>query len=93
MNPFIPDQLIWWITAVDIPMITAFVFSLNRMRNAVDEQLHDLRDRFTAYKLEVAQSYASINHVKDLESRLIAHLLRIETKLDNTTYHRLPKEN
>lgn len=92
MNPFIPDQLIWWITAVDVPMITAFIFSLNRMRNAVDEQLRDLRDRFTAYKLEVAQNYASINHVKDLESRLIAHLLRIETKLDNTAYHRLPKE-
>ena len=93
MNSLIPDQLIWWITAVDVPMITAFIFSLNRMRNSVDEQLRDLRDRFTAYKLEVAQNYASINHVKDLESRLIAHLLRIETKLDNTAYHhRLPKE-
>ena len=90
--PLIPDQLTWWITAVDIPMITAFVFSLNRMRHSMDEQLRDLRDRFTAYKLEVAQNYASINHVKDLESRLIAHLLRIETKLDNTAYHRPPKE-
>ncbi len=48
MNPIIPDQLIWWITAVDIPMISAFIFSLNRMRNSVDEQLRDLRDRFTA---------------------------------------------
>jgi hypothetical protein len=95
MNPIIPDQLIWWITAVDIPMISAFIFSLNRMRNSVDEQLRDLRDRFTAYKLEVAQNYASINHVKDLESRLIAHLLRIETKLDNTAYRlpRQPQEN
>lgn len=92
MNSFIPDQLIWWITAVDVPMITAFVISLSRMRNSVDEQLRDLRDRFTAYKLEVAQNYASINHVKDLESRLIAHLLRIETKLDNTAYYRNPKE-
>ena len=93
MTPLIPDQLVWWITAVDIPMITAFIYAVNRLRNAMEEQLHDLRDRFTAYKLEVAQNYASINHVKDLESRLIAHLLRIETKLDNTAYHRLPKEN
>ena len=83
-----PDQLIWWITAVDVPMITAFVFSINRIRSAIEE----LRERFTAYKLEVAQNYASINNVKDLEARLISHLLRIETKLDNTTYHRMPKE-
>jgi len=80
----VPDQLIWWITAVDVPLVTAFVVSFNRMRQGLDQQLGDLRDRFTTYKLEVAQNYASINHVKDLESRLIAHLLRIETKLDNT---------
>lgn len=94
MNGFIPDQLIWWVSAVDVPMISAFVFALSRMRNSVEEQLRDLRDRFTAYKLEVAQNYASINHVKDLESRLIAHLLRIETKLDNTAYRvtRNPQE-
>jgi hypothetical protein len=86
MNNFIPDQLVWWVTAVDVPMITAFIFSITRIRNAIDEQLRDLRDRFTAYKLEVAQNYASINNVKDIESRLISHLLRIETKLDNTAY-------
>jgi hypothetical protein len=86
MNQFIPDQLIWWITAVDVPMISAFIYSISRIRNSIDEQLRDLRDRFTAYKLEVAQNYASINNVKDLEARLISHLLRIETKLDNTAY-------
>lgn len=80
----IPDQLVWWIAAVDIPLITGFIISISRLRQTIDTQLGDLRDRFTAYKLEVAQNYASINHVKDLESRLIAHLLRIETKLDNT---------
>lgn len=84
--PFIPDQLIWWITAVDIPMITGFVIAMNRTRHALENRLLNLGDHLTAYKLEVAQNYASINHVKDLESRVIAHLLRIENKLDNTVY-------
>lgn len=84
MMSFIPDQLVWWITAVDVPLATSFLISLSRLRQSLGQQIDDLRDRFTAYKLEVAQNYASINHVKDLESRLIAHLLRIETKLDNT---------
>lgn len=87
---FIPDQLIWWITAVDIPLITGFVISLNRIRHTLDTQIMHLRDMLTAYKLEVAQNYASVNNVKDLESRLIAHLLRIETKLDNTVYRTTP---
>lgn len=83
---FIPDQLIWWITAVDIPLVTGFVIAINRTRQALETRLLNLGDHLTAYKLEVAQNYASINHVKDLESRVIAHLLRIETKLDNTVY-------
>lgn len=81
-----PDQLIWWITAVDIPMISAFVFSLNRTRTTLEQRVTELRDHINTYKLDVAQNYASITHVKDLESRVIAHLLRIENKLDNTVY-------
>ncbi len=84
MIDFIPDHLRWWIAAVDVPLIAAFIAAFTQFRNTVTRQVDDIRERFTAYKLEVAQSYASINHVKDLESRLIAHLLRIETKLDNT---------
>lgn len=83
---FIPEQLIWWITAVDIPLVTAFLVTLNRLRQTLETRMQFLHEQLTAYKLEVAQNYASINHVKDLESRVIAHLLRIENKLDNTVY-------
>lgn len=89
----IPDTLFWWITAIDIPVMTGFVVAFNRLRNGTDNQIAEMRERLNAYKLEVAQNYASINHVKDLESRLIAHLLRIETKLDNTTYRINKQEN
>jgi hypothetical protein len=84
MTNFIPDQLIWWITAVDVPMITAFFIAFARLKRDVEHNIEQGRERLSAFKLTVAQNYASINHVKDLESRLIAHLLRIETKLDNT---------
>ena len=85
MTDFIPDHLIWWVTAVDVPLVAAFIAAFTQFRTRVTHQVDELRERFNTYKLEVAQNYASINHVKDLESRVIAHLLRIETKLDNTT--------
>lgn len=84
MSSFIPDQLIWWVTAVDVPLISAFLIAFARLKRDVEHEIERARDHLSAFKLEVAQSYASINHVKDLEARLIAHLLRIETKLDNT---------
>ncbi len=83
---FLSDPVLTWVLAVDVPLATAFLVAFSRFRRDVERALIDFRERFNAYKLEVAQNYASINHVKDLESRLIAHLLRIETKLDNTTF-------
>lgn len=84
MNDLILSNIGWWVTAIDIPLITAFIAACVHFRSNVTRQIDEMRERFNQYKLEVAQNYASINHVKDLESRLIAHLLRIETKLDNT---------
>jgi hypothetical protein len=86
MTSFLSESLVTWIVAVDIPLATTFFVIFSRFKRDVDILTDSLRERLNAYKLDVAQNYASINHVKDLESRLIAHLLRIETKLDNTTF-------
>lgn len=43
-----------------------------------------LKEELSAYKLEVAKSYASIQYLKDVEHRLTGHLVRIEKKLDET---------
>jgi hypothetical protein len=83
---FLSDPILTWVLAVDVPLITAFIAAFSKLRRDVERSIDDFRDRLNTYKLEVAQNYASINHVKDLESRLIAHLLRIETKLDNTAF-------
>lgn len=92
MMSFPSEQLWAWIVAVDIPLVTAFFIVLSRFKRDMELLVDTLRERLNAYKLEVAQSYASVNNVKDLESRLIAHLLRIETKLDNTTFKLHTKE-
>ncbi len=42
-----------------------------------------VRDSLSAYKLEVAKSYASIVYMKEVERRLTGHLVRIEDKLDS----------
>ena len=87
MSDYAPPAILWWVVTVDIPLISFFIMSLGRLRRDVETALTALRDGLSHYKLEVAQSYASIQQVKDLESRVIAHLLRIENKLDNSLHH------
>lgn len=94
MNIF-DSGLIWWITAVDLPALSGLlwlVFHSRAEANAAIDALHEtvdvrssqLREALSAFKLEVAKSYASVTDMKDLESRIVSHLLRIEAKLDQT---------
>ena len=86
-------NLIWWITAVEIPALAGLFWLGWRNRrdadDAIDDARHEfetgltyLRENLAAYKLEVAKSYASITYLKEVERRLTAHLVRIENKLD-----------
>ena len=56
--------------------------AMEAARHELETGLSSLRERLSAYKLEVAKSYASIAYMKDVERRLTAHLVRIENKLD-----------
>jgi hypothetical protein len=90
-----PVDLIWWITAVEIPAV-AGLFWLNwRVRQEMGNRIEALRSHaaceltacregLSAFKLDVARNYVSIPYLKDIEKRLTAHLLRIEAKLDFT---------
>jgi len=101
MNDLPTVDLIWWITVVEIPALTGLLWLVWRNRREQDEDLRHLqqvtekalsqaREALSAYKLEVAKTYASIAYLKDVERRLTEHLLRIEAKLDST--HFLEKE-
>lgn len=86
-------DVIWWITVVEIPALTALFWLIWRTRRDQDEELRrqgramqaaglELREALAAYKLEVAKTYVSMAYLKDVERRLTGHLLRIEAKID-----------
>jgi hypothetical protein len=86
-------DLAWWIAAVEVPALAALFGLLWKSRREMDETNEEtrrfaetamvqLREALSAYKLEVAKTYASISYIKDVERRLTEHLVRIEAKLD-----------
>ncbi len=89
------QDLMWWITVFDLPAMAGlfwFVWRTKRDADIAVDDLQDLlekrsdqlRDALNAFKLEVAKTYASHTDLRELESRLVTHLLRIEAKLDKT---------
>lgn len=91
-------DVMWWITVVEVPMVTALWWliwrtrrdqelALERHRQRLDACMVQAREALASYKLEVAKSYASTGQLKDVEQRLTSHLLRIEAKLDLETEH------
>lgn len=95
MNTIMNSGLIWWITAVDLPVLSTLFWMNVRTRRESEQAIEDLREGFelrssqlrealSSFKLEVAKSYASVTDMKDLEGRIVSHLIRIESKLDRT---------
>lgn len=95
MHTMFESGLIWWITAVDLPVMSGLFWLILKTKNESEDSidlLHEtlevrssqLREALAAFKLEVAKTYASVTDMKDLETRIVAHLLRIESKLDRT---------
>lgn len=75
-------DLNWWIAVIEIPALGGLFWLLQAHRNATERDLKALRDDLAGFKLHVATTYASMVYLKDVESRLTAHLLKIEGKLD-----------
>jgi len=95
METILDSGLIWWITVIDIPAMSALFFMAIRIRNMNEKNINEirgllelrsnqLRESLSAFKLETARTYACINDVKEIELRIVKHLLRIEEKLDKT---------
>ena len=93
-----PPELVWWITVVELPALGGLLLliwrnrreaydGLETLRRALDLDLKRTREELAAYKVEVAQNYASIPALRDTEGRLTDHLVRIEKKLDHLGYN------
>ncbi len=91
----ISDDLLWWITVVDMPAMAGLLWMVLRLRSdterhvdqmqrTLDVRCNQLREALHGFKLEVAKTYASQKDLRALELRLVEHLLRIEKKLDHT---------
>lgn len=92
---FLSQDLVWWITVIDVPAMAGLFWLIWRTRQDHDADISHLhtvldrrndqfRDALNAFKLEVAKTYASQSDLRDLENRIVNHLLRIEAKLDAT---------
>lgn len=86
-------DITWWVTAVEMPVLAGLFWLIWRGRqdtdgrmDAIDHKIEvnmsQAREALSAYKLEVAKSYATTGYLKDVERRLTEHLVRIEAKLD-----------
>lgn len=95
MNTLLDSGLLWWVSAVDIPALSGLFWLITRnrrdherrimqMQELLEVRCTQLREVLSGFKLEVARNYSSVAEMKDLEMRIVSHLLRIESKLDKT---------
>ena len=81
---FLSHDLAWWITAFDLPAMAGLLLLIWRVRREAEDAIEQMRESLTDFRLEVAMTYASQAAMRELETRLTSHLLRIEAKLDVT---------
>ena len=67
------DDFFWWLSAIEIPVLSGLFWMIWKIKSEVSD-----------FKIEVANNYARLSDVMQLENRLTSHLLRIEVKLDVT---------
>ncbi len=77
---FLSHDLAWWIGVFDLPAMAGLFAMIWRTHR----ESENLRAALADFRLEVAMTYASQAAMRELETRLTSHLLRIEAKLDVT---------
>ncbi|MCB1501363.1 MAG: hypothetical protein KDK07_16520 [Bauldia sp.] len=85
-------DLQWWISVIEIPALVGLFWLVQSYKTAGDKAIESIREEVSEFKLHVATNYASLAYLKDVEARLVQHLLKIEAKLDRVVEHRPPAE-
>lgn len=95
MIPDIPPQI--WAAAADAPFALMVLWMLALLRRDLSARQDapapppapqtgsSARDDLADFKLEVARTYVPLSLIRDLDSRLSLHLVRIEEKLDEVS--------
>ena len=93
-NIILGADVVIWIVFVEVPAFFALFLYMVKLSRSLHAGMEDerlvlankyqaLHDKLAMYKLDVAQRYASVVYLKDVEKRLTDHLVRIEKKLNN----------
>ena len=83
---------IWWITAVEVPVIGCLFWMIHHGRRESEQallkvyrevqgNLNVVLENLAHSKLEVARLYATMADLKEVEKRLTDHLLRLEGRI------------
>jgi hypothetical protein len=91
MIPDIPPQVL--AAAADAPLALVMIWMMHMLRREIAGRPETppappappARDELTEFKLEVARTYVPLSLIRDLDSRLSLHLVRIEEKLDEVS--------
>jgi hypothetical protein len=83
-------DLQWWIATIGIPLVGALFWLRFRDRDETDKTLRNIAADLASYKLTVATSFVSVSYLKDVEGRIMAHLEKIDQKIDRVIEQRHP---
>ena len=87
---------LWWITAVEAPVVAALFWMIHGLRRDMQERIERgdqrdsdaltrTRDELAQFKIEVARTYVPLSLIRDLDRRISDHLIRIEEKLEEVS--------
>lgn len=76
------DLFGWWIAVIELPVLSAMFWMIWNSRREFENGLMKIHQALADHRIEVARTYAETRDIRIIENRLTAHLLRIESKLD-----------
>jgi hypothetical protein len=88
--------LAWWIAVIGMPVVGAIFVLIFRHRDAAEKAVEDVRqtgerscailkEEIYNFRLRSAEQFASISYLKDVETRIMANLEKIDKKIDRLT--------
>ncbi len=88
-------DVLWLLAGFDIPVILSLIVAIIRHYKETEKRFNDhekmcdllrleLEKKLIDETLKMSNEYARISVVREIERRVVSHLLRIESKLDVT---------